>query len=104
MLWVNRVNRICCSEAGGSHIRRQYTETDAIIFVNQWMAFPILSIGNILDLDRDYTANTGANPVNVYRRHMIKDYFEFADILPPPKNDGEVRALINAQNSLINGT
>ena len=98
--WVNRVNQIAAPKRGAPY-QATVHRNDAIIFVNQWMAFPILSIGNILDLERDYTANT-QNPINVYRRHMIKNYFEFADILPP-KNDGEVRALINAQNSLING-
>ena len=99
--WVNRVNQIAAPKRGAPY-QATVHRPDAIIFVNQWMAFPVLSIGNILDLDSDYRANTEANPINVYRRHMIKNYYEFADILPP-KNDGEVRALINAQNSLING-
>ncbi len=99
--WVSRVNRVASPDKGDPY---QATEhgNDAIIFVNQWMAFPILSIGNIFEMYDDYRANTEANAVNVYRRHMIKDYFEFADILPPQR-DSEVRALIHAQGSLING-
>ena len=99
--WVNQVNRFVHPSKGQPYQATEH-RNDAIVFVNQWMALPILSIGNIFDLDRDYTANTRANPINVYRRHMIKNYFEFADILPP-QNDEEVRALISAQSSLING-
>ena len=98
--WVNRVNDFVRLNKGQAYQATEH-RNDAIVLVNQWMAFPILSIGNIFDLDRDYRANT-ANHINVYRRHMIKNYWEFADILPP-QNDGEVRALINAQSSLING-
>ena len=75
---------------------------DAIIFVNQWMAFPLLSIGTIDDLKTNYEKNRDVDPNNMYRRHMIRNYGEFADILPP-ENDEEVGTLINAQNSLING-
>ena len=99
--WVNRVNHFVAPSKGQPYQATEH-RPDAIVFVNQWMAFPILSIGNIFDLDRDYRANTEANPINVFRRHMIKDYWEFTDILPP-QNDGEVRALINAQSSLLNG-
>ena len=100
-VWVNQVNDFVAPHKGQPYQAIEH-RNDAIVLVNQWMAFPILSIGNIFDLDRDYRANTGANPINVFRRHMIKDYWEFTDILPP-QNDGEVRALINAQSSLING-
>lgn len=100
-VWVNQVNHFVAPHKGQSYQATEH-RNDAVVFVNQWMAFPILSIGNIFDLDRDYRANTGADPINVYRRHMIKDYWKFADILPP-QNDGEVRSLINAQSSLING-
>ncbi len=100
-VWVNQVNHFVAPHKGQPYQATEH-RNDAIVFVNQWMAFPILSIGNIFDLDRDYRANTGANPINVFRRHMIKDYWEFTDILPP-QNDLEVRALINAQSSLING-
>ena len=99
--WVDQVNRVAAPHKGDPYQATEHTN-DAIVFVNQWVAFPILSIGNIFDLYRDYRANTEANPINVYRRHMIKNYYEFPDILPPI-NDGEVRALINAQGSLING-
>ena len=99
--WVSQVNNIAAPSKGDPYQATEH-RNDAIVFVNQWMAFPILSIGNIRNIDQDYRQNIGANAVNIYRRHMIKNYFEFADILPP-QNDGEVRALINAQRSLING-
>ena len=99
--WVNKVNDFVDLHKGQTYQQTEHSD-DAIIFVNQWMAFPILSIGNIFNLEQDYRANTGANSINVYRRHMIENYWEFADILPP-QNDGEVRALINAQSALING-
>lgn len=100
--WVNQVNEIVSPHLRGPYQRTGHRD-DAIIFVNQWMAFPILSIGNIFDLDRDYRANIEANPaVNIFQRHKTKNHFQFPDILPP-QNDREVRALINAQSSLING-
>lgn len=99
--WLSRVHRVASPHQGDPYQATEHNP-DAIVFVNQWVAFPILSIGNIFDLYRDYRANIEANAINVYRRHMIENYVEFADILPP-QNDGEVRALINAQSSLING-
>ncbi len=99
--WVDRVNRIALPAKGDPYQSTEH-RNDAIVFVNQWMAFPILSIGNIFDLERDYRANIEENAVNVYRRHMVKNYFEFADILPP-QSDAEVQALIRAQRTLING-
>ena len=100
-VWVNQVNDFVAPSKGQPYQATEHSP-DAIVFVNQWMAFPILSIGNIFDLERDYRANTEANPIHAYQRHMIENHFEFSDILPP-QNDGEVRALINAQRSLING-
>ena len=99
--WISEVNRVALPAD-----RKPYQATehrkDAIVFVNQWMAFPLLSIGNIFDLERDYRANIEENAINRYRRHMVKNYWEFADILPP-QSDAEVQALIQSQRTLING-
>ena len=99
--WVNEVNRVA-SPAKGDPYEPTEHRNDAIVFVNQWMAFPLLSIGNIDDMHRDYRANIEAQADNVYKRHMIENYFQFADILPP-QSDSEVQALIQAQRALING-
>lgn len=99
--WVDQVNRIA-SPAKGDPYQPTEHRNDAIVFVNQWMAFPLLSIGNIFDLERDYRADIEENAINVYRRHMVKNHWEFADILPP-QSDAEVQALIRAQRALING-
>ena len=99
--WVNEVNRIAAPSLGNRYQDSRHRD-DAIVFVNQWMAFPIFYIGNIDDLERHYRANIETNPDNVYRRHIIKNYIEFSEILPP-RNDSEVRALVNAQRVLIDG-
>ena len=99
--WVSKVNRDASPDKGDPYQATEH-RPDAIVFVNQWMAFPILSIGNIFDMERDYRANIEENAIHVYRRHMVKNYFEFADILPPQR-DSEVQALIQAQRALING-
>ena len=99
--WIEQVNR-----DAKPHIGQPYQGTehrnDAIVFVNQWMAFPILSIGNIVRMEDEYKKNIRAFHGNGVRRHMVKDYHEFAEILPP-RDDGEVERLIKAQGALING-
>lgn len=99
--WVSEVNRYVSPDKGDPYQATEH-RNDAIVFVNQWMAFPLLSIGNISDMHVDYRADIEAQADNVYKRHMIKNYWEFADILPP-QSDAEVRALIQAQRALING-
>ena len=99
--WVSEVNRYVSLDKGDPYQATEH-RNDAIVFVNQWMAFPLLSIGNISDMHVDYRADIEAQADNVYKRHMIKNYFQFADILPP-QSDAEVRALIQAQRALING-
>ena len=99
--WVSEVNRYVSPDKGDPYQATEH-RNDAIVFVNQWMAFPLLSIGNISDMHVDYRADIEAQADNVYKRHMVKNYWEFADILPP-QSDAEVRALIQAQRALING-
>lgn len=99
--WVSDVNRYVRPDKGKPYEPTEH-RNDAIVFVNQWMAFPLLSIGNIFDMEGDYRANIDAQADNVYKRHMVKNYREFADILPP-QNDAKVQALISAQRALING-
>ena len=99
--WVSDVNLVTSPAKGDPYQETEHRD-DSIVFVNQWMAFPLLSIDNIFDMGEDYEANIEGNAVNVYQRHMVKNYLEFADILPP-RTDAEVRALIQAQRTLING-
>lgn len=76
--------------------------SDSIVFVGQWMAFPLFAVGNLVELNRAYEKNLSTNPVNVFRRHLTKDYSKYPEILPP-STDAEVKALIEAQQPLIDG-
>lgn len=95
------VNEQVTPEVDG-HYQATAHAADSVIFVGQWMAFPLFAIGNLMDLYRDYESNLGAAPSNVFRRHMTKDYVTYPQILPP-WTDEQVQTLIDAQQPLMDG-
>ncbi len=74
---------------------------DSVIFVSQWMAFPLFAIDNLRQLHEAYEKNL-MTPQNVYRRYTTKDYIKYPEILPP-KDDYEARKLVDALQPLIDG-
>ncbi len=79
----------------------EYHAPDSVIFVSQWMAFPLFAIDNLNKLHEAYEKNRGM-PQNVYKRYTTKDYIKYPEILPP-KNDQEARMLVDALQPLIGG-
>lgn len=75
---------------------------DSVIFVSQWMAFPLFAIENLRKLHEAYENNLLREPQNVFRRYMTKDYIKYPEILPP-KDDHEARMLVDALQPLIGG-
>ena len=78
-----------------------YHAPDSVIFVSQWMAFPLFAIDNLRKLHEAYEKNLRM-PQNVYRRYTTKDYIKYPEILPP-KNDHEAQMLVDALQPLIGG-
>ena len=78
-----------------------YHAPDSVIFVSQWMAFPLFAIDNLRQLHEAYEKNLRM-PQNVYRRYTTKDYIKYPEILPP-KNDHEAQMLVDALQPLIGG-
>ena len=74
---------------------------DSVVFVSQWMAFPLFAIDSLEELHEAYDNNLRV-PENVFRRHMTKDYITYPEILPP-RDDEQVRALVEALQPLIDG-
>jgi hypothetical protein len=74
---------------------------DSVIFVSQWMAFPLFAIDNLRQLHEAYERNLRM-PQNVYKRYTTKDYIKYPEILPP-KNDHEAQMLVDALQPLIGG-
>ena len=77
-----------------------YHAPDSVIFVSQWMAFPLFAIENLRELYAAYKNNLKV-PQNVFRRYMTKDYIKYPEILPP--NDQEARMLMDALQPLMDG-
>ena len=78
-----------------------YHAPDSVIFVSQWMAFPLFAIDNLRTLHAAYENNLRV-PQNVFRRYTTKDYIKYPEILPP-KNDQEAQMLVDALQPLIGG-
>ena len=78
-----------------------YHAPDSVIFVSQWMAFPLFAIENLRKLHGAYEKNLRV-PQYVFRRYTTKDYIKYPEILPP-KNDQEARMLVDALQPLIGG-
>ena len=74
---------------------------DSVIFVSQWMAFPLFAIDNLRKLHEAYKNNLRM-PQNVYRRYTTKDYIKYPEILPP-RDDQEAQMLVDALQPLIQG-
>ena len=75
---------------------------DSVIFVSQWMAFPLFAIDNLRQLHAAYENNLLRMPQNVYRRYTTKDYIKYPEVLPP-KDDDEAQMLVDALQPLIGG-
>lgn len=78
-----------------------YHAPDSVIFVSQWMAFPLFAIENLRKLHGAYEKNLRV-PQYVFRRHTTKDYIKYPEILPP-RDDDEARMLVDALQPLIGG-
>ena len=81
--------------------KAEYHAPDSVIFVSQWMAFPLFAIENLRKLHTAYENNLRV-PQNVFRRYMTKDYIKYPEILPP-RDDQEARMLVDALQPLIDG-
>jgi hypothetical protein len=82
--------------------KAEYHAPDSVIFVSQWMAFPLFAIENLRKLHAAYENNLRRMPQNVFRRYMTKDYIKYPEILPP-RDDQEARMLVDALQPLIDG-
>ena len=78
-----------------------YHAPDSVIFVSQWMAFPLFAIDNLRQLHEAYEKNLRM-PQNIYRRYTTKDYIKYPEILPP-RSDQEAQMLVDALQPLIDG-
>lgn len=99
--FLEGVNRVAPPAKGGPYQFTRHTN-DAVIFVNQWVAFPLCVIGNVVDMKEMYEANRRAAPINVYERHLTSDFIKYQDILPP-RSDEEAQDLVKAQQPMIDG-